>query len=508
MKQILKIAIVGILAIGAASAQEGLSGFNRVSHDEPKDEKSSEKDNFGAVPTNKKSLANLAPLLLPYFNNGPVFGLPGTETGDFWHRTQLTGDWGGLRTEMARHGLFFDMYSTTAYQNVTSGGLRTGGSTVSGQQISVNLDTARAGLWSGGLFHLTFQSRSGDDVAHTFNAGTNAPQYIGLAHPDPLKPNNIYPTEYFLVQALTPQFSVLFGKISDVFTPDQTLVGDSYRADFANFNLLKNPMTLNFYNPTALSALVLWTPKKSVAIGGGILDPYSEATSLHNHAFERVNWYLTGIFTYGIHGLPGQVSPAFNWSNRPHLALDAPYGQISAAQAPQAVEAMLGVAPTTGLPANFRTNSWLSMVNATQYVYVKDRPSAVGAKLRSGQPVRGVALFGRLGYAPDDTNKVAHDGSIAVWANGLFDARQNDRFGAGFYVNQFSHYFKEDIASLTASTSTAKNEKGTEIFYDFAVTPALRIIPGYQHIWNPLNAKVAAHQDHADVFQLRLAINF
>jgi hypothetical protein len=508
MKQILKIAIIGILAVGTASAQEGLSGFHRISHDKPKDEKGGEKDQFGAVPTKKKSLANLAPLLLPYFNNGPVFGLPGTETGDFWHRTQLTGDWGGLRMEMAKHGLFFDMYSTTAYQNVNSGGLKTGGSFVSGQQISLNLDTARAGLWSGGLFHVTLQSRNGDDVPHTFTAGTFAPQSMGLANPDPLKPNNIYPIQYFLAQAVSPQFSVVVGKISDIFIPDQTLIGNSYKTDFANFNLLKNPMTLNFYHPTALAALALWTPKKSVAIGGGILDPYSTADSLHNHAFQRANWYLTSIVTYSLHGLPGQISPAFNYSNQPHLALDSPYGQLTPAQTPQAVEAMLGLANTKGLPARFRTNSWFSIVNATQYLYVKDGPAEVGAKLRSGQPVRGVALFGRLGYAPDDTNKVAHDGSVAVWANGLFDARQNDRFGAGFYVNQFSHHFKGDISSLTAGTSTAKNEKGTEIFYDFAITPALRIIPGYQHIWNPLTAKVAAKQDHADVFQLRLAVNF
>ena len=31
------------------------------------------------VPTEKASLSNLAPVLLPYFNNGPVFGISGTD---------------------------------------------------------------------------------------------------------------------------------------------------------------------------------------------------------------------------------------------------------------------------------------------------------------------------------------------------------------------------------------------------------------------------------------------
>ncbi len=68
---------------------------------------------WGAVPTDKISLANLAPGLLVYFNNGPVFGLPGTVTGPLGERTQLLGDWGGTRTELARQGFFFDLYSTS-----------------------------------------------------------------------------------------------------------------------------------------------------------------------------------------------------------------------------------------------------------------------------------------------------------------------------------------------------------------------------------------------------------
>ena len=36
-----------------------------------------ETDSWGPVPSQKVSLANLAPVLLPYFNNGPVFGLSG-----------------------------------------------------------------------------------------------------------------------------------------------------------------------------------------------------------------------------------------------------------------------------------------------------------------------------------------------------------------------------------------------------------------------------------------------
>src|SRR5260221_11369707 len=95
-------------------------------------------DSWGAVPTRKASLVNLAPVLLPYFNNGPVFGAAGTDVSDFWHRTQLSGDWGGVRTNLARHGFFLNLYSTNAYQGTATGGLKNGSAFIQNAQLSIN----------------------------------------------------------------------------------------------------------------------------------------------------------------------------------------------------------------------------------------------------------------------------------------------------------------------------------------------------------------------------------
>ena len=61
---------------------------------------------------------------------------------------------------------------------------------------------------------------------------------------------------------------------------------------------------------------------------------------------------------------------------------------------------------------------------------------------------------------------------------------------------------------LTAGRTTAHDEKGIEIFYDFATTPAIRLIPGYQHIWNLLAVDVAKNENGADVFLARLTVTF
>jgi hypothetical protein len=463
---------------------------------------------WGPVPTDKISIANLAPVLLPYFNNGPVFGVPGTVLGNFWNRTQVTGDWGGVRTELARRGLFFDIYSTSTYQDVSSGGLKTGGAFVQNTQLSVNLDTGRAGLWSGGLFHFTMQSRYGDSPQNTFTVGSVVPQYTGLVEPGALLWHDTLPSEYFLTQVITKQFSVVLGKISDVFIPDETLFGNSYKYYFANFNFNKNPQTTNFYNPTAWGALGVLAPAPWLVLAGGVLDPNSSSDNFTTDAFDRVNLYATAVASYNVAGLPGQFSPAFNWSNKPKIDLTTPFGTLtSLAQVTQAVGVLLGTgATTTGLPINYNSQSWFAIANLSQYLYVKEDGKTIAEKLKSGQPINGIGVFFRAGYAPQDTNTITRDASVALVAHGLLDARQYDSFGVAYYYNVFSGDIKNDIAMLTAGMASARNESGMEVFYDFAITPAIRVIPSYQHIWNPLVAEVATNQRKADVFITRLTV--
>jgi porin len=60
---------------------------------------------------------------------------------------------------------------------LTGGSLKTGSAFAQNTQLSINLDTGRAGLWSGGLFHFTAQSRHGDSPQNTFTVGSFVPQY-------------------------------------------------------------------------------------------------------------------------------------------------------------------------------------------------------------------------------------------------------------------------------------------------------------------------------------------
>jgi hypothetical protein len=79
-----------------------------------------------------------------------------------------------------------------------------------------------------------------------------------------------------------------------------------------------------------------------------------------------------------------------------------------------------------------------------------------------------------VGFAPEETNQITRDASVALFAHGL-TRRKYDSFG----YNEISSDLKRDVAQLTAGTSKVSDEEGVEVFYDLAITPAVRLM----HLW-------------------------
>ena len=185
------------------------------------------------------------------------------------------------------------------------------------------------------------------------------------------------------------------------------------------------------------------------------------------------------------------------------LDLAGPLGELSPRQI---VDAIKGFQSGGQLPLTYKGESFFTSANFSQYLYVMEDPESIHAKLKSGQFLRGIGAFGRLGYAPDQTNPVARNASVALFGYGLLDARQRDSFGVGFYWNGTSDDLKDTFERVTLNRRHLKDEEGLEIFYDFALTPAIRLIASYQHIWDPLLAQVETRQNHVDVFLVRTTV--
>src|SRR5260370_35739108 len=100
-----------------------------------------------------------------------------------------------------------------------------------------------------------------------------------------------------------------------------------------------------------------------------------------------------------------------SWTNRLKIDLGSPFGPLSSAASLQAVGVLLGSASAQGLPINFKPNSWATIGNFSQYLFVKGDSEATAQEFRSGHPLRGVGEFRRSGNATKETNPITRDAS-------------------------------------------------------------------------------------------------
>ena len=85
-------------------------------------------------------------------------------SGDFWSRSTLTGDWGGLRNELAAKGVTLDMSITQVGQGVVGGG-KNGAWEYGGRgDLILNLDSGKLGLWPGGFFNFEMEGNWASSV--------------------------------------------------------------------------------------------------------------------------------------------------------------------------------------------------------------------------------------------------------------------------------------------------------------------------------------------------------
>ena len=84
--------------------------------------------------------------------------------GDIWSRSTLTGDWWGIRNQLAEKGITFDINITQIRQGVVDGGLN-GAWQYGGRGDTVmNVDSGKLGLWPGGFFNFELEGNWASSV--------------------------------------------------------------------------------------------------------------------------------------------------------------------------------------------------------------------------------------------------------------------------------------------------------------------------------------------------------
>src|SRR5277367_607224 len=99
-------------------------------------------------------LASLILLVAANSARAQPYETPDTWGGDILSRPRLTGDWGGLRDDLAKMGIVLDVDLLATPQDVVSGGRSTGANFWGNMDYTLNVDTEKLGLWPGGFFKI------------------------------------------------------------------------------------------------------------------------------------------------------------------------------------------------------------------------------------------------------------------------------------------------------------------------------------------------------------------
>jgi len=423
-------------------------------------------------------------------------------TGDLAHRKYLTGDWGGARTQLAEKGILFDLDITQLLQGNARGGKDTTNAfRYSGSvDYTFKLDTARMGLWPGGLFVLHGETKIGDNINPKVGS-LMAPNYQGLL-PVPDEPGKTTLSEFYFMQALSEQFVLMAGKVDGTALADTNAFAGNQRTQFMNTGLRINPVLFYGTPYTCLAAGAVWMPAKWLTVTSAVADndPDGAATKTgFNTAFHRRDWY-TVLQEFDVTWKPfekvGHQRFGWFWTSRdfPELGGD---GRI---QFPRVVGPRLiprGLLPrwarvlrlggqVYGLTDLDRSaDTWGFYYNFDQMLYTEKE-----------DPEQGVGIFGRFGFGAEP-NIFEQFYSFGRGGKGAIPTRDRDAWGIGYYL--------ANINDSIIPVFGLHSEQGVEMYYNVEVTPWCHVSPDLQIIVDPGGS---SRNDAAVVYGLRMQLTF
>ncbi|MBL8416334.1 MAG: carbohydrate porin [Propionivibrio sp.] len=460
-----------------------------------------------------KSKLRLAALATLFSASLPALAMPEaipeTWGGDLATRPRLTGDWGGLRDEMAKKGIVLDVDAYWTPQTITSGGRDAGGSNWGNAIVALTVDTGKLGLWPGGYFKVQTISSFGNNLLYDSGAMIPANEFWMLPNTKP--DTGIQELTY--TQFFSPQFGLQLGKINTI-APTNQFHGD-YRTGFLN-TALNLPLVAALVPLSAYGASVLYLPSHDITVAGMVLDPNGTILddSLNNAFSDGVMALLSGDIKIKPFGLPGHQNLTFAWSNkeRPSLIQDpsniarslltARYPRLGN-PGPVLVEILEKQAPALLIPTqplNTENETWAAVYSFEQYLWQPE-----------GESKRGLGTFFSFGLSDGKANPVKYSYSLGLVGKGIVPGRPHDEFGIGWALTEFSDNFipyMRDTFNLGLH-----RESAVEVYYNFAVTPWLSISPSYQYI-SPALDKVQdgngnfKNLDNTQILGIRVGLRF
>jgi porin len=450
-------------------------------------------------------------LLLPSLARAQPYPTPDTWGGDIWSRPRLTGDWDGLRDDLAKMGIVLDVDLLATPQDVASGGRSTGANFWGNLDYTLNLDTQKMGLWPGGFFKFEGDTGFGSNVFR--DSGTIVPVNTAALLPAPDDRTSALTNATF-TQFLSPQFGVFAGKINFLDLGETEFYGN-YRTQFEN-TALNFPLTLSQVPLSSFGGGAIAVPRENLVLSalaiGANGTPTSDSVS---QAFSNgVVVVGSGKLTINPFDLVGHQSIEFTWSDKDQLSLSQDPSNLGRLLLTNRFPLLGNPGPIlTGIlqqffpslliptqPANRANNSWSFSYGFDQYFW---QPA--------GDPKHGIGVFFDFGASDGNPNPIKYAYIAGIGGKGVIPGRLDDTFGVGWARTQFSSDFVPFLRQ--ALNLGLEHEDAIEMYYSAALTPWLTgtadlqvVNPSLQKALN--SSQQLTNNDTAVVAGLRLRVRF
>jgi porin len=389
-------------------------------------------------------------------------------SGDIWTRSTLTGDWWGLRNDLAAKGVTLDMNITQVGQGVVNGG-KSGQWQYGGRgDIILNLDSQKLGLWPGAFLNMEGEG----NWASAVNPNTGALMPVNMSQTLPLPGQNFYLDSLNFAQFLSPYFGLTIGKYATITAHSGDMnefahgKGDTQFMNMA-FNI--NPVVAFTvpYSTLGMGVIVLPTkdPKEAVVEFLVLQANGTAATAgFNNLSGNQLTFAGSGRLRTDFFGLTGHQLFGYSFSNRDFTSIDQRFDNIIENQQ---------LAGTT--------HSWNIYYNFDQYLYEPKKGSG-----------EGIGIFGRFGASDGNPNFMHFFYSLGIGGKGVIPSRERDRYGLGFYFIDISN---PTLQGPLRSREFLRDEYGFEGFYNVAITPWLLLTPDIQVVRGAQKDKITFGRD-------------
>jgi porin len=357
-------------------------------------------------------------------------------------RDTLTGDWGGARPWLNEHGITFKPRLTQFYQGMTSGDGKHDFQYGAKADVLLNSNLSKLGTWKG----LSLTVHTEYNFGNSVNAlgGTLVPVNTALQFPGIKGGDAFDVTSVYFTQTFGTSVSLLLGKIDmiDLYSSKIFMGGAGIDAFWNTYFAAPPSGTV----PPSLLGAALTVRTKPATFGLWIYDPRN---AQNRSGFEHL--FADGVTFRGSVTFPVSIA-----GRSGHQGFVGLYSTQNGTDLNSLEDILFPPYP----PITLKEHRHYFSYSFDQYLYQS-----------KNKPKEGVGLFGQIGISDGNPNKLYWSALVGVGSTGLIPGRSRDNWGVGYYYAVPSPLLKSSLASVIR----IQNEQGTEVFYNFALTPWLAL---------------------------------